>query len=447
MSRRTMSIQSRLTLLLLGAVLLFGIIAGFESHKNALHEADELFDAQLVQFTHSLLSVATDLDDDHAARKLPPSHKYQQNFVFEVWSEDDGERRILLRSDEAIDLDGMALPPRKLKNRTWNGSDWRFYHLRDERRRIEVLAGQNNKVRNELAREVAWHNVTPFLFGLPVLALFILIAIRFGLRPLNKLTASLQRLQPEQLSPVELQAAPAEITPVVEALNNLLTRTASVIENERRFTADAAHELRTPIAALQSQIQAAQLATSAAERDDCLRKSLQGTERMSHLVGQLLTLSRLDELSAPALLEPLNLAELARACSAELAPLALDKHIVLELNGDSATAVMASEELLHILLRNLLDNAIRYTPQNGRVSIDVADNTLTITDSGCGVAEDDLPLLGQRFNRFDRSAQDGVGLGLSIVQRIAALHGAQLEFSQASNLGGLKVTVNFPASS
>jgi two-component system sensor histidine kinase QseC len=446
MSQRTLSIQSRLTMLLLGAVLLFGILAGFESHKNALHEADELFDAQLVQFAHSLLSVATDLDDDHAARKLPLSHKYQQNFVFEVWSEDDGDRRVLLRSDESIDLSGMDLPEKKLKNRTWNGNDWRFYHLRDPRRRVEVLVGQNDKVRSELAREVAWHNITPFLFGLPVLALFVLIAIRFGLRPLNRLTTSLQRLQPEQLRTIELEQTPAEITPVVEALNNLLTRTASVIENERRFTADAAHELRTPIAALQSQIQAAQLATSEAERNDCLYKSLQGTERMSHLVGQLLTLSRLDELNAPALLEPLELTELARACSAELAPLALDKHIALELKADSPVHVMASEELLRILLRNLLDNAIRYTPHDGQILIEVTKNILSINDSGCGVPEEQLPLLGQRFNRLDRSAQDGVGLGLSIVQRIAALHGAKVNFSHADSHSGLKVTVNFPTS-
>ena len=446
MSRRTLSIQSRLTMLLLGAVLLFGVVAGFESHKNALHEADELFDAQLVQFAHSLLSVATDLDDDHAARKLPLAHKYQQNFVFEVWGEDDGERRVLLRSDELLDLSGINLPEKKLKSRSWNGNDWRFYHLRDHRRRVEVLVGQNDKVRNELAREVAWHNVTPFLFGLPVLALFILIAIRFGLRPLNQLTASLQRLQPEQLRAIELVETPAEIMPVVSALNSLLTRTADVIENERRFTADAAHELRTPIAALQAQIQAAQLATSDAERNDCLHKSLQGTERMSHLVGQLLTLSRLDELSAPALLEPLDLTELARACSAELAPLALDKHIVLELKADAAAQVMASEELLRILLRNLLDNAIRYTPQDGEISIEVTENTLTITDNGCGVPEAQLPLLGQRFNRLDRSAQDGVGLGLSIVQRIAALHGAMIEFSQPVGHSGLTVAVRFPAS-
>ncbi|MBU1215405.1 MAG: sensor histidine kinase N-terminal domain-containing protein [Gammaproteobacteria bacterium] len=445
MSRRSMSIQSRLTLLLLGAVLLFGILAGYESHKNALHEADELFDAQLVQFSHSLLSVATDLDDDHAARQLPLAHKYQQNFVFEVWSEDDGERRVLLRSDEAVDLNDMDLPEKRLQNRTWNGSDWRFYHLRDKRRRIEVLVGQNDKVRNELAREVAWHNVTPFLFGLPVLALFILIAIRLGLRPLRRLTSSLLRLQPEQLSAIELGETPAEITPVVTALNNLLTRTAGVIENERRFTADAAHELRTPIAALQSQIQAAQFATSEAERNDCLNKTLQGTERMSHLVGQLLTLSRLDELSAPALLEPLDLAELARACSAELAPLALDKHITLELEAATATPVLASEELLRILLRNLLDNAIRYTPQGGRIGIEIKEHTLTITDSGCGVAGEDLAKLGQRFNRLDRATQDGVGLGLSIVQRIAALHGATMEFGQSSGRSGLKVTVRFPA--
>lgn len=444
MSRQTMSIQSRLTLLLLGAVLLFGAIAGYESYKNALHEADELFDAQLAQFAQSLLSVATDLDDDRAAPLPRRAHKYQQNFVFAVWANEDGEKRMLLRSSSDFTLPVQQFTEEKFSDGEWNGKHWRFYRQYDEARGIDVLAGQSDAVRKELAREVALHNVTPFLFGLPVLALFAILAIRFGLSPLRRLTESLQQLSPEQLTAVKLDSAPKEITPVVGALNNLLVRTADVLENERRFTADAAHELRTPIAALQSQIQAAGLATDEAERAECLAKSLRGTERMSHLVGQLLTLSRLDELGAPALLEPLDLAELTRSCSAELAPLALAKHITLELNAESPVTVYASEELLRILLRNLLDNAIRYTPQDGCVTISIKERTLTITDSGIGVAADKLPLLGQRFSRLDPWGPEGVGLGLSIVLRIAALHRANAEFRPAEGHSGLAVSVRFP---
>lgn len=444
MSKQTMSLQNRLALLLLGAVLLFGIIAGYESYRNALHEADELFDAQLAQFAQSLLSVATDLDDDRAAPLPPPAHKYQQDFVFEIWDTEEEPARVLLRSNSEFTMPAHQLPEEKFSSGEWNGRHWRFYRQHDADREIDVLVGQSDTVREELAREVALHNVTPFLFGLPVLALFAILAIRFGLSPLRRLTESLRRLSPEQLTTVTPGNTPREITPVVEALNSLLVRTAGVLENERRFTADAAHELRTPLAALQAQLQAAQLSSSDIERSECLAKSLQGTERMSHLVGQLLTLSRLDELTAPALLEPVDLVELARSCSAELAPDALAKNIALELRAETPIKISASEELLRIMLRNLLDNAIRYTPRGGNVTIALEGNTLTITDSGLGVDEDKLPLLGKRFSRLDPSGPEGVGLGLSIVLRIAALHHANAEFRQATGHSGLAVSVHFP---
>jgi two-component system sensor histidine kinase QseC len=444
MKKETMSLQSRLTLLLLGAVMLFGIIAGYESYRNALHEADELFDAQLAQFAQSLLSVATDLDDDRAAPLPPPAHKYQQDFVFEIWDTEEEPARVLLRSNSEFSLPAHQLPEEKFSSGEWNGKHWRFYRQHDEERDIDVLVGQSDMVREELAREVALHNVTPFLFGLPVLALFAILAIRFGLSPLRRLTESLRQLSPEQLTTVTPGDTPREITPVVEALNSLLVRTAGVLENERRFTADAAHELRTPLAALQAQLQAAQLSTSDIERNECLAKSLQGTERMSHLVGQLLTLSRLDELTAPALLDQVDLVEVARSCSAELAPDALAKNIALELRADTPIKISASEELLRIMLRNLLDNAIRYTPQGGHVTIALKGETLTITDSGVGVDADKLPLLGKRFSRLDPSGPEGVGLGLSIVMRIAALHHANAEFRQAAGHSGLAVSVHFP---
>ncbi|MDZ4201243.1 MAG: ATP-binding protein [Gallionella sp.] len=448
MKKPTLSLQTRLTLLVLGSVLLFGTLAGYESYKNALHEADELFDAQLAQFAQSLMLVANDLDDDRTASLPPSAHKYRQEFVFEIWATEDGETRLLLRSNEDFSLPARDFPEEEFSNGTWNGRHWRFYRQRDPEREIDVLVGQSDKARNELAREVAWHNITPFLFGLPLLGLLSLLAIRLGLKPLRDLALSLRKLSPEQLAPVEMHAAPQEITPVLEALNGLLARTAGMMENERRFTADAAHELRTPLAALQAQLQAAQLAADAGERNHSLGQAMQGTHRMSHLVGQLLTLSRLDEQQALRLLEPVDLLALTQTCSAELAPQALVRDITLEVTTDTAITVSAAEDLLHIMLRNLLDNAIRYTPQGGQIKITLHPAahhaaTLTITDSGSGVAEAQLPLLGKRFSRLASSGTEGVGLGLSIVLRIAALHGARVEFRNEEQ-GGLTVSVHFP---
>lgn len=444
MSGSAMSLQNRLTLLVLCTVLLFGGIAGYESYRSALHEADELFDAQLAQFAQSLLSVATDLDDDQAEPLPRAAHKYQRDFAFEIWDTGEETPQLLLRSNTGFAVPLDRVPEDEFSDGEWNGKNWRFYRQHDDRREIDVLVAQSNSVREELAREIALHNVTPFLFGLPALALFSILAIRFGLKPLRQLAESLRRLSPGQLEPVRMETPPKEIAPVLEALNSLLARTAGLIENERRFTADAAHELRTPLAALQAQLQAAQLSTSDVERDEGISKSLRGAERMSHLVGQLLTLSRLDELTAPALHEPLDLVALTQACSAELAPQALAKRITLELDADGPVTIPASEELLRIMLRNLLDNAIRYTPHDGHVTISIEGGTLTVTDSGVGVDADKLPLLGKRFSRLDPSGPEGVGLGLSIVLRIAALHRATVEFRQASAHGGLAVSVHFP---
>lgn len=444
------SLQTRLTLLVLCSVLLFGLLAGYESYKNALLEADELFDAQLAQFAQNLLVVATHTDsDDEQTEPMPPLvHKYQQTLAFQVWNTNKQHPRILLRSNNISGMAFAQIPAEGYSGGEWQGEHWRYYRQRDEQRGLDVLVGQNDRVRDELASEVAWHNIAPFLFGLPVLALFAVLAVRFGLRPLHKLTDTLRQLTPEQLTPVTLHDAPTEIAPVVEALNSLLRRIARTMDNERRFTADASHELRTPLAALQAQIQAAQLAGDETERNESLGKALLGAERMAHLIEQLLILSRLDELSFPIALEPVNLAELGQECCAKLGAQALAKNIDISLSTGADAAIDGAPDLLRILLRNLLDNAIRYTPQGGRIEVLLRSTNeqqieLEIADSGIGVADEQLALLGQRFNRISPNFADGVGLGLSIAQRIAEIHHTQLVFNRAGGLGGLSVKVGF----
>jgi len=445
------SIQARLTLLVLCTVLLFGMIAGYASYKNAMNETDEIFDAQLAQFAQSLMVVATHTDgDDEQTEPMPPLvHKYQQTLAFQVWNTNTVYPRILLRSDNISGMTAAQMPAEGYSSGDRQGAHWRYYRQRDEQRGLDVLVGQNNHARDEMAQEIAWHNVAPFLFGLPLLALCAILAIRFGLKPLRKLTTSLRQLSPEQLQPVAMHDTPKEIAPVVDALNGLLARIAKAMENERRFTADASHELRTPLAALQAQVQAAQLSGDASERNECLAKALQGAARMAHLVGQLLTLSRLDELSSSLNFEPVNLLELAQECCAEAGADALAKHIEIGLSPDACPALSGAPDMLRILLRNLLDNAIRYTPQGGRIDVslrldEARQVRFEIADSGSGVAEDQLARLGLRFNRIGPNTADGVGLGLSIVLRIAEIHHAKITFRRAAELGGLSVVASFP---
>ena len=450
MSLRKTSLQTRLTLMVLCTVLLFGLISGYESYKSARHEADEIFDAQLAHFAQNLMIVATHSgsDDEQIEQNYPSIYDFQQRIVFQVWSTNSKPPKSLFRSSNISGMAAAQLPHEGFSNVELQGKRWRYYRQRDAQRGLEVLVGENAMDREELALKVAWHNVTPFLFGLPLLALFAILAIYFGLRPLRRLTESLRQLSPEQLKPITVHDAPKEIAPVVNALNSLLGRIARTIENERRFTADASHELRTPLAALQAQIQAAQLSDNKTERTECLDKALQGADRMGHLVGQLLTLSRLDEFSLSINFEAVNLAELTQECCAELGSSALSKNIEIEFSTAAHPTLHGSADMLRIMLRNLLDNAIRYTPEGGQVKValrlaDTRQVELEIADSGKGVTDENLALLGQRFNRLSQTMADGVGLGLSIVQRIAEIHRAQITFSRAA-LGGLSVKVTFP---
>lgn len=450
MTMKKISLQARLTLLVLCTVLLFGSLASYETYNTALHEADEIFDAQLAQFAQSLVVLSATFDDEQAEPMPPPIHKYQQTLAFQVEITNRESPRTLLRSNNISSMLPAQKPAEGFSNGEWQGERWRYFRLLDARNGFDVLVGQSDKARKELAQEVAWHNIAPFLFGLPLLPFFSMLAIYFGLRPLSNLTESLRQLSPEQLNPITVHNAPKEIAPVVDALNILLGRIARTIENERRFTADASHELRTPIAALHAQIQAAQLSDNKEDRIECLAKALQGADRMGHLIGQLLTLSRLDETLSPINFEPVNFAEITQECCAELAENALSKNIEIGFSPEAHPAFSGSPDMLRIMLRNLLDNAIRYTPEGGHmeVALHLADDgqqvELEIADSGIGVADKQLASLGQRFNRINPTMADGVGLGLSIVQRIAEIHHAKVKFNRAATLGGLSVTVCFP---
>ena len=449
MKLRQFSLQVRLIGLMLAAVLLFGLLAGIESYRNTLHEADELFDAQLAQLGQTLLAIAIHADDDETASIGPIAHKYQRALAFQVWSMEHDQPRLLLHSGKSAAALPDTLPEEGFSHGEWQGERWRYYRQSDPRRELEVVVGQSDLARNDLAREVAWHNLQPFLFGIPLLAFAALLAISFGLRPLRKLAQELNLRSPERLDPIHLDDTPKEIKPVLDALGQLLTRVAATLENERRFTSDAAHELRTPLAALRAQVQAAMLTDEPVERLESLHKALQGMDRMSHLVGQLLTLARLDELSSSTHLEPVDLAAVTRECCAELGPEALAKKIELELNGEDTAPISGSPDLLRVLVRNLLDNAIRYTPVGGHITVAIrilknSAHQLEVCDSGPGVPDEQLAQLGQRFSRFSPTQAEGVGLGLSIALRIAEIHRARIAFSRATTAGGLRVRAEFP---
>lgn len=235
---------------------------------------------------------------------------------------------------------------------------------------------------------------------------------------------------------------------MLDALNALFERIAELLESERRFTADAAHELRTPIAAIRAQAQVALGAEAAAERLHALRATLQGCDRATRLVEQLLTLSRLESDAEHALVA-VDLAAVARQVVADAAPLALRKQQAIEVSATEACMVRGDATLLSVMIRNLVDNAIRYSPSGATVKLAVSSAQgvvkLTLDDSGPGMSPADMRRIGERFFRVVGSGQEGSGLGWSITRRIAAVHRAVVRVAKSTLLGGLSVEVEFPA--
>jgi two-component system, OmpR family, sensor kinase len=442
------SLYARLLALVLAAVVIGGGMAVFASYRQALHEVDELLDAQLAQTAQTLLAIVAHGDDDVAGETGTAAHKSQQRMLFQVWHEHHGEWRLLLRSPNAP---SEALPARQAEgfsSADWQGRNWRFYGQADPRRETHVVVGQESRIREELARSVAWRNLLPFLIGLPVLAVLLHFAIRRGVAPLRELAAALARRAPDRLEPVSMPDPPAELKPVLVALNRLFVSLEAALENERRFTSDASHELRTPLAALQAQLQVAGLATDEAERRSALEKCLQGTSRMTHLVRQLLTLARIEGDSESLVRVDTDLVAVVRSVCADLAPDVSAKDIALALEAPGRLVLAGQPDLLAVMARNLVENAVRYTPAGGRVEVTVREDPdvviLRVADNGPGVTEEQRASLGQRFGRFHEGGPEGVGLGLSIVRRIVENHGGLLEFAAGHGGRGLEVAVRLP---
>jgi two-component system sensor histidine kinase QseC len=314
---------------------------------------------------------------------------------------------------------------------------------------VQVQVAEQVDSRQAILMAVMRGMLAPLLFGLPLLGLLVWGAVRRGLLPLRTLQDQLSTRDPQALSALPAQArAPAEVAQLRDALNQLFARMAALLESERRFTADAAHELRTPIAAIRAQAQVAQGAADNAERHHALQATLAGCDRANHLVQQLLTLSRLEALPA-AHGQRVDLGALTRSVAAELAGQALGHGQELTLEAPTGAWLQADEALLRVLLRNLIDNALRYSPSGARVSLQVQADPhevrLQVDDSGPGMAPADLARLGERFFRALGQGQPGSGLGLSIVGRIVAAQGGSWQAQPSRALGGLCVTVCWPA--
>jgi len=441
---RPRSLQGRLLALVLGVVAaVWGVTAAL-TWLDVRHELDELLDSHLAQAAALLVvQQAGEIEDDQPAVDAPSLHRYAPKVAFQVFH--DG--RLAMRSSNAPAQPMLAFSGRATTGfRTVElaGQTWRVFAAHGRERDTQVFVGEQVDSRNDILWAVLRSGLTPMLFALPLLAVAAWWAVRQGVAPLRALGRTLAQRQPQALEPIAVQGAPAEMAPMLDALNGLFGRIGALMASERRFTADAAHELRTPIAAIRAQAQVALASVDDAERTHALRATLQGCDRATRLVEQLLTLSRLESGSAPAL-GPLDAVAVVRQVVAEAAGLALGKRQALALDAPASLSVHAEGVLLSVLARNLVDNAVRYSHEGASVSVRLRQTAggaaLTVEDSGPGMSAADIEHLGERFFRVVGSGQSGSGLGWSITRRIASVLGAQVSVSRSASLGGLAVTV------
>ncbi|TAK74337.1 MAG: two-component sensor histidine kinase [Gammaproteobacteria bacterium] len=367
-----------------------------------------------------------------------------QVFLFQIWKDD----KLLMHSPN---YPGVMLKnaPYGFSDRKINGNEWRVYSVYDPKGGLKVIVAELYNLRRELANDIARSNANALLITYPVFGILIWFIISIALRSISRVTTEISNRASTYLEPVQLTEIPNEIKPLVAELNQLFIRLKLAFERNKRFAADAAHELRTPLAALKTNAQVALKADNEADRNKALQKVIESVDRSSHVVAQLLTLSRLDEEDVLTDLKLMDLHKLAIEIIAYLAPHALEKDIEIELAPPPADViVLGNDTAIGILIRNVVDNAIRYTPPKGEVNVSIVDTgtqiIFRVVDTGPGVPIELRERVFERFYRILGTKASGSGLGLAIVSQIAALHHAEIYLATPPNGIGLQFDVAFP---
>ena len=455
------SLRRLLLVALLATSAVAAAVSALVSFRASLVEANELFDAKLAQSarvlqalvghnldSHALQPVASvvsvielDLDGEDEALATAEGHAYESKVAFQVHAETG---RLLLRSETAPELP-MAPLQRGFGRHLIGDASWRTFALQTDDGHWYQVA-ERDDVRGELAREIAVSTALPPLLSLPVMALLILIVVGWGTRSIARVAEAVEQRPADRLDPIDVQAAPREIAGLIQALNRLFVRVRENLEREQRFTADAAHELRTPISALKLHAQNLAASTDARQRESSSIGLTRGIQRCERLVTQLLELARLERGGLKLDAHTVDLVPLVRQVAADLAPEALERQIELELMAAKTCSVAGDGVLLAVLARNLIENAIRHGPEQSLVgvAISLVDTAveLSVTDAGAGIPAAQRERVFERFHRETSGNTPGSGLGLSIVRRIAELHGASVTLDDAKG-GGLRVSVRF----
>lgn len=445
------SIRRTLLAYLLLGLLAVAMLATWLTYRETQREVGDLFDLQLKQLAYS-----TRIDDLIRGRSpslQPPGYRPQSGvaeIVTQIW---DRDGVLVYWSRPGAEL---PVPAQEgYTNVVRDGRAWRVYTHVQGAHVLQVAHALDE--REAIATQTALRTLLPLAGLIPILGILIWHGVGWGLKPLVTMSRAVEKRRPDAMAPLVVANMPSELKPLGQSLNALLARLDEALAAQRRFTADAAHELRTPLAALKLQAEVAERASPGSQRDAAFAALATGIDRATHLVDQLLTMARLEP-GAPARdAQPADLAAIVRDAVIARAALAEDKGIDLGLVRTAEAMLAADAASLATLVGNLLDNALRYTPAGGKVDVAVdrsdTEISLSVLDTGPGIPATERERVFERFYRVAETADPalapsdgkGSGLGLSIVRRIAEAHRATVELADGPDGRGLAVRVRFPA--
>lgn len=437
------SLRARLLGFVLLAILATALLQAALAWRAARAEADALFDYQMRQTAQTLRA---GLPEGLATGVLPvPPSQQDFDFVLQIWSVDGS---LLLRSADRPELPARAVLG--FADVAAHGTTYRVYSVITGGLVIQVA--QDMAVRQRMAGDLALRTAAPVLWLAPVLMLAVGWLVRRTLAPVARVREQVAARSADDLAPLAGQDLPDEVRPLVQEFNGLLQRLGQAFEAQQRFVADAAHELRSPLSALKLQVQGLRRADDAEHRERALQRLDAGIDRATRLVGQLMELARQQARQtegAPA--APLDLVALARAVIGEAVADAQARSQEIGLSGLDTAMVAGHADALRLLLRNLVENAIKYTPAGGQIEVGVRAGeapgrvALVVEDSGPGIPEAERTRVLDRFYRLPDAPSTGSGLGLAIAQSVAQMHGSALRLDASPTLGGLRVRLALPA--
>jgi len=432
------SIRRRLLIALLALLAAAAAIGGALTYTSARQEIDGLLDEELRQVALSLRDHAR-LDVERIERS---AGQPAQRLLVQV---DDARRDAPYRSRDVPPLPSAGAEG--FRDLEHAGIAWHIFALPNNVQLIQVA--QPVAQRRAQALAITARILAPLLLLAVLAAPLLWWIVGRALQPLADLGGQLAQRRPAALEPLPLAGLPAELQPMVAALNDLLQRLQAAFEQQRALAADAAHALRTPLAAVTLQVQLAQRAAEGEARTGALQRLEAGVKRASHLVAQLLALARLDPDAARAPAAALDLAQLTREVADELAPLSSGADKTLQLELPPAAATLGHDSALKMALTNLLDNALRHTPPGGTVTLALIEDDghwkLAVSDTGPGLPADERERVFDRFYRGRDAKAPGSGLGLAIVGDVARLHGGTTFIDDGPGGRGLTVGLRLPA--